>query len=112
MTFVQFVFVAVIGLPSQFDPKRPPFFLKPNRVPIRRWLVNIVLFFSINVLPEFHAWGLGLALFRNIMQDGLALGMQHAELSWVLESSQLSRGSLERGGAEHTKTWRIYEAEL
>ena len=69
-------------------------------------------FFSINVLPEFHAWGLGLALFRNIMQDGLAMGMQHAELSWVLESSQLSRGSLERGGAEHTKTWRIYEADL
>ena len=71
-----------------------------------------VRFFSINVLPEFHAWGLGLALFRNVMQDGLALGLAAAELSWVLESSQLSRGSLERGGAVHTKTWRIYEAEL
>ncbi len=69
-------------------------------------------FFSINVLPEFQAWGLGLALFRNIMQDGLAMGMQHAELSWVLESSQLSRGSLQRGGAIHSKTWRIYEAVL
>lgn len=55
MTFVQFLFVAAIGLPSQFDPKRPPFFLKPNRVPIRRWLVNIVLFFSINVLNN-HAF--------------------------------------------------------
>lgn len=55
MTFVQFIFVAAIGLPSQFDAKRPPFFLKPNKVPIRRWLVNIVLFFSINVLNN-HAF--------------------------------------------------------
>ncbi|KAK4117231.1 UAA-domain-containing protein [Canariomyces notabilis] len=55
LTFVQFLFVAAIGLPSQFDSKRPPFFLKPNRVPIRRWLVNIVLFFSINVLNN-HAF--------------------------------------------------------
>ncbi|KAK4131793.1 UAA-domain-containing protein [Trichocladium antarcticum] len=55
LTFVQFVFVAVIGLPSQFDSKRPPFYLKPNKVPIRRWLVNIVLFFSINVLNN-HAF--------------------------------------------------------
>lgn len=55
MTFVQFVFVAALGLPSQFDSKRPPFFLKPNKVPIRRWLVNIILFFSINVLNN-HAF--------------------------------------------------------
>ncbi|KAJ4290160.1 golgi uridine diphosphate-N- acetylglucosamine transporter [Collariella sp. IMI 366227] len=55
LTFVQFVFVAALGLPSQFDSKRPPFFLKPNKVPIRRWLVNIILFFSINVLNN-HAF--------------------------------------------------------
>jgi UDP-xylose/UDP-N-acetylglucosamine transporter B4 len=55
MTFVQFLFVTIISLPSQFDPKRPPFFLKPNRVPIRRWLVNIVLFFGINVMNN-HAF--------------------------------------------------------
>ena len=55
LTFVQFVFVAIIGLPGQFDRTRPPFFLKPNKVPIRRWLVNIVLFFSINSLNN-HAF--------------------------------------------------------
>jgi UDP-xylose/UDP-N-acetylglucosamine transporter B4 len=49
------MFVAIIGLPSQFDKTRPPFFLKPNKVPIRRWLINIVLFFSINVLNN-HAF--------------------------------------------------------
>ncbi|KAI5920776.1 upd-c transporter, partial [Camillea tinctor] len=55
LTFVQFLFVAVTGYISQFDPSRPPLFLKPNRVPIRRWLINIVLFFSINVLNN-HAF--------------------------------------------------------
>ncbi|KAI1387045.1 UAA-domain-containing protein [Hypoxylon trugodes] len=55
LTFVQFLFVAVTGYISQFDYTRPPFFIKPNRVPIRRWLINIVLFFSINVLNN-HAF--------------------------------------------------------
>lgn len=55
LTFVQFLFVAVTGYISQFDSSRPPFFLRPNRVPIRRWLINIVLFFSINVLNN-HAF--------------------------------------------------------
>ncbi|KAK4230584.1 putative UDP-N-acetylglucosamine transporter [Podospora fimiseda] len=55
LTLVQFIFVALIGLPSHFDSTRPPFFLKKNRVPIRRWIVNIVLFFSINALNN-HAF--------------------------------------------------------
>ncbi|RYP23964.1 hypothetical protein DL765_000850 [Monosporascus sp. GIB2] len=55
LTFVQFLFVAVTGYISQFDSSRPPFFLRPNRVPIRRWFINIVLFFSINVLNN-HAF--------------------------------------------------------
>ena len=68
--------------------------------------------FSANVLPEYQAWGLGLALFRNALREGLAMGIDSAELSWVLESNQLSRGTLERGGAVRTKTYRIYEAVL
>jgi len=55
LTFVQFLFVTVIGLPGQFDRTRPPFFLKQNKVPIRRWMVNILLFFSINTLNN-HAF--------------------------------------------------------
>ncbi|KAF7544767.1 hypothetical protein G7046_g9719 [Stylonectria norvegica] len=55
MTFVQFLFVAVTGYVAQFDTTRPPLFIARNKVPIRRWLVNIVLFFSINVLNN-HAF--------------------------------------------------------
>lgn len=55
LTFVQFLFVAVTGYFSQFDRTRPPFFVKPNKVPLKRWLLNILLFFSINVLNN-HAF--------------------------------------------------------
>lgn len=55
MTFVQFVFVACTGYVSQFDRNRPPLYIRPNKVPLRRWLVNIVLFFAINVMNN-HAF--------------------------------------------------------
>ncbi|KAH8708017.1 UDP-N-acetylglucosamine transporter yea4 [Beauveria bassiana] len=55
LTFVQFSFVAITGYMSQFDSKRPPFFLAPTKVPFTRWAVNIVLFFAINVLNN-HAF--------------------------------------------------------
>ncbi|OBR05166.1 NST UDP-N-acetylglucosamine transporter [Colletotrichum higginsianum IMI 349063] len=55
LTFVQFLFVAITGYFSQFDGSRPPFFIRENKVPLRRWIINIVLFFSINVLNN-HAF--------------------------------------------------------
>lgn len=54
LTFVQFLFVAVTGYVAQFD-RQSRFYLAPNQVPLRRWIINIVLFFSINVLNN-HAF--------------------------------------------------------
>jgi hypothetical protein len=39
----------------------------------------------------------------------LKWGIEEAEFSWVLESNQLSRLTLERGGAQLTKTYRLYD---
>lgn len=61
LTSVQFLFVASTGYVSQFDLRRPPLFLKPNRVPIRRWLINITLFFTINVLNN-HAFSYNISV--------------------------------------------------
>lgn len=55
LTFVQFVFVAITGYFAQFDKTRPPHFIAPAQVPLKRWLVNIILFFSINVMNN-HAF--------------------------------------------------------
>ena len=61
LTFVQFLFVAVTGYIAQFDKTRPPLFLTPNKVPLRRWLVNILLFFGINVLNN-HAFSYNISV--------------------------------------------------
>ena len=53
--------MAVTGYVAQFDRSRPPFFLTPNKVPLKRWLINIVLFFSINVLNN-HAFSYSISV--------------------------------------------------
>jgi GNAT superfamily N-acetyltransferase len=67
---------------------------------------------STNVVPEYQAWGVGLVLLGGLLPMVHEWGIREAEFSWVLESNKLSRGSLERGGAVHYKTYRLYEMEL
>lgn len=89
MTFVQFLFVAVTGYVSQFDSKRPPFFLAPNRVPIRRWLINIVLFFSINVLNN-HAFSYDISVpVHIILRSGGSITTMIAGSLWGKRYSRI-----------------------
>jgi hypothetical protein len=67
---------------------------------------------SANVIPEWQRWGLGLILLGGLIQPILDWGIQEVEFSWVLESNSLSRGSLQKGGAKLTKTYRIYDRSL
>jgi GNAT superfamily N-acetyltransferase len=64
---------------------------------------------STNVLPQYQRWGLGLVLMNKLLPDAVKWGLTECEFSWVLESNQLSRGSLERGGAPRIKTYRIFD---
>ncbi len=64
---------------------------------------------STNVVPEYQLHGIGLVLMSGIVPLALQWGMEEAEFSWVLESNSFSRGSLEKGGAKRTKTYRIYD---
>ncbi|MEE2639466.1 MAG: N-acetyltransferase [Planctomycetota bacterium] len=67
---------------------------------------------STNVVPEYQKWGIGLALLYRLVPDILEWGLQEAELSWVLESNRLSRGTIERAGAHLEKTYRMYDFDL
>jgi hypothetical protein len=67
---------------------------------------------SNNILPEFQRWGLGLVAADGLTESCLRRGIHDCEFSWVLESNQLSRGSLERGGVKRTKTYRLYDRSL
>ncbi len=67
---------------------------------------------SANVLPEYQKWGLGLVTLYPIVPAAIDFGIQMGEFSWVLESNQLSRGTIQRGGATCSKTHRIYDRTL
>ncbi|KAM3078187.1 golgi uridine diphosphate-N-acetylglucosamine transporter [Clarireedia jacksonii] len=89
MTFVQFLFVAVTGYISQFDRSRPPLFLQPNRVPIRRWIINIVLFFTINVLNN-HAFSYNISVpMHIILRSGGSITTLAAGYIWGKRFSRI-----------------------
>jgi len=67
---------------------------------------------STNVLPEYQMLGLGLVLLNGLVPKVMESGITNAEFSWVLESNTYSRGSLEKGGAIRTKTYRIYDRPI
>jgi GNAT superfamily N-acetyltransferase len=67
---------------------------------------------SVNVIPEYQRWGLGVVLLGGLIQPMREWGIEEVEFSWVLESNTLSRGSLEKGGAIREKTYRVYDYEI
>ncbi len=65
---------------------------------------------AANVLPEYRLLGVGVAMIQALRlkwQDSIG----EAEFSWVAESNLLSRGTLEKMGAERTKTYRVYDLD-
>ena len=66
---------------------------------------------STNVLPEYQMYGIGLVLMHGLMPRAMEWGLEEAEFSWVLESNSLSYGSLKKGGAKITKTYRLFDLE-
>jgi GNAT superfamily N-acetyltransferase len=67
---------------------------------------------SLNVVPEYQRWGLGVVLLAGLVQPLRKWGMQEVEFSFVMETNTLSRGSLEKGGAKLDKTYRMYDRAL
>jgi GNAT superfamily N-acetyltransferase len=67
---------------------------------------------SMNVVPEYQRWGLGIVLLCGLFESLQKWGIQEVEYSFVLESNTLSRGSLEKGGAKRDKTYRMYDRDL
>jgi len=66
---------------------------------------------SINVVPEFQRWGLGLVLLRSLVPIAMRLGVQVAEFSWIAESNVLPRAGMEKAKLKLDKTFRIYDLE-
>jgi len=78
----------------------------------RKEQIKAIRVLSTNVLPEYQMLGLGLVLLNGLVPKVIESGITEAEFSWVLESNSYSRGSLEKGGAVCTKTYRIYDRPI
>jgi GNAT superfamily N-acetyltransferase len=94
---------------KQIDGRLFPFgFLRLLR---KKNQIKKVRMISTNVLPEYQRLGVGLVLMHGLVPKAMEWGIQEAEFSWVLESNSLSRGSLEKGGAQRAKTYRLYDLD-
>ncbi|KAL8948480.1 MAG: hypothetical protein Q9222_005339 [Ikaeria aurantiellina] len=56
-----FLLTALFTWPYHFSAAHPPFFLKPRAIPLTRWLPNIILFFTVNVLNNY-AFGFNISV--------------------------------------------------
>lgn len=78
----------------------------------RRQEIKRMRVISANVLPEYQNWGVGITLARGLIEPVRKYGIQEVEFSWVLESNDLSKKTLEKAGAKRYKTYRLYERQL
>lgn len=61
ITFVQFLVTGLFTWPPHFSASQPPFFLKPRAIPLARWVPNIILFFTVNLLNNY-AFGYNISI--------------------------------------------------
>jgi GNAT superfamily N-acetyltransferase len=106
---------AIVGLPD-YNPRIKRingrlfpfgiFHLLRKRAEIKR-----IRILSINVVPEYQRWGLGLVLMRGLTPMAMQMDIQEAEFSWVSEDNDMARMGLEKGGSKVYKTYRMYDYE-
>ncbi|KAL1920421.1 uncharacterized protein VTP21DRAFT_798 [Calcarisporiella thermophila] len=80
ITFAQFLFVAIDGLISHlhFSPSSqvPIPRLRPTKVPLWRWFVQVIMFFSVSVLNNWAlAFDIGVPLHIVFRSGGLIVSM-------------------------------------
>jgi GNAT superfamily N-acetyltransferase len=104
---------AIIGLPDynprikQIDGRLFPFGV--FRLLSKKKDIKRIRVLSINVVPEYQRWGLGLVLMKAMTPKALEIGVEDAEFSWISEDNELARMGLEKGGARVYKTYRMYD---
>ena len=74
--------------------------------------IDVARAMAVTMLPAFQQSGLGIVLLDRLVDAAKPWGLKRWEFSWVLESNESSRGTLERAGTRRCKTYRIYDRTL
>ncbi|WP_345184058.1 N-acetyltransferase [Streptomyces lavendulae] len=68
--------------------------------------------FALGVKAAYRGQGLDALLYTCTNRAGRELGYSTGELSWVLEDNTAMNAALARMGAQHSKTYRLYQRPL
>jgi GNAT superfamily N-acetyltransferase len=74
--------------------------------------IHRVRVLTMGVVREHRKRGIDILLVYHTFRNGLPRGYRSAELSWILEDNVLLRRAMDRMGAKHSKTYRIFEKPL
>ena len=69
---------------------------------------RMVRVMAMGIKPAYRKRGLDAVLFARSVRQGLRVGVEAAELSWVLDDNVLMRRVGEMFGGERYKTYRLY----
>jgi GNAT superfamily N-acetyltransferase len=82
------------------------------RLMLGRRRIDVARAMAVTMTPAFQQSGLGIVLLDRLVDTARPWGLKLWEFSWVLESNESSRGTLERLGTRRSKTYRIYDRTL
>ena len=74
--------------------------------------IDIMRLAILGVRRDYQNKGIDAVLVYETYIRGEALGYRGAELSWVLETNSVLRNLLEKWGADHYRTYRVYAMDL
>ena len=74
--------------------------------------IDIIRTAILGVKKSAQNKGIDAVLVKEIYERGDRLGMKGSELSWILEDNLALTNLLEGWGAEHYRTYRIYEKNI
>lgn len=66
----------------------------------------------LGVAQGYRRMGIDAALYMETFKEGLKKGYKRGEFSWILETNEAMIRPLERLGARHYKTYRVYDYPL
>ena len=74
--------------------------------------IDAMRIITLGVLPKYQGKGVDALLYRELMEQGVAKGMERGEASWVLEDNTMMNRAAEMMNAEAYKVYGVYEKAL
>lgn len=117
VTFAQFLFIAVEGYIRFWDSSRPPLFIRKNEVPLKRWSLSILMFFTISLLNNsVFKFNISMPIHIVFRSSGTAIvmiigwlcaGKKYTKIQ-VVSAVLLSAGAIITTLFKEVEVWDVY----